>query len=71
MKKNIGAGDRIVRIVLAIVLGMLYFNNTVTGTLGVILLVAGVVLLLTSLINFCPIYAIFGLSTCQSRQPKV
>lgn len=71
MKKNIGSADRIIRIILAIILGVLYFTNTITGTFGIVLLVVGVALLLTSFINFCPVYAIFGLSTSQPKQPKV
>jgi hypothetical protein len=44
MKKNMGSPDRIIRIVLAVLFAALYFTNVVTGTLGIILLVLGVVL---------------------------
>ena len=66
MKKNVGNIDRVVRIVLAIILGALYFTGTVTGTTGIILLVLGIVFLGTSLVGFCPIYAVAGLSTCKT-----
>lgn len=66
MKKNIGSTDRIIRLILAVVLAALYFTGTVTGTIGVILLVVGIVFLATSLVSFCPIYAIFGMSTCKT-----
>ena len=65
MKKNMGSADRIIRVVVAIILGILYFTGTVTGTLGIILLVIGAVFLLTSLVSFCPLYLPFGLSTCK------
>jgi len=52
MKKNLGAADRIVRILLAAVLGFLYFSNTVNGTPGAVLLIIAVILLLTSFISF-------------------
>ena len=64
MKKNMGSADRIIRIILAIVFGVLYFTGTITGTFGIILLVLGGVFLLTSLISSCPLYSIVGLSTC-------
>jgi hypothetical protein len=68
MKKNMGSVDRIVRIVLAVIFAALYFANVVTGTLGIILLVLGVVFLLTSTISFCPLYAPFGISTCKTKE---
>jgi hypothetical protein len=68
MKKNMGSPDRIIRIVLAVLFAALYFTNVVTGTLGIILLVLGVVLLLTSTISFCPLYAPFGISTCKTKE---
>lgn len=65
MKKNMGSADRAVRVVLALVFAALYFTNTVSGTLGIVLLVLGVVFLGTSLISFCPLYVPLGLSTCK------
>ncbi|GAB4244410.1 MAG: DUF2892 domain-containing protein [Saprospiraceae bacterium] len=67
MKKNMGSTDRIIRVILAIVFAALYFTNTVTGTLGIVLLVLGVVFLLTSAVSFCPLYAPFGISTCPKK----
>lgn len=63
MKTNMGSADRIVRIILAVVMGVLYFQGIVSGTLGIVLVVAAIIFALTSLISFCPIYTIFGLST--------
>lgn len=66
MKKNVGNRDKIIRIILAIVLAVLYFANVVTGVLGIILLILAGVLLVTSFISFCPLYTIFGIkTTCQ------
>lgn len=69
MKKNMGSADRVVRILLAVVFAALYFSGTVTGTLGIVLLVLGAVFVLTSVVSFCPLYAPFGLSTCAVK-PK-
>lgn len=64
MKKNMGTADRIIRVTLAIIVGVLYFTGTISGTLGIILLVLAAVFVLTSLISFCPLYAPFGIRTC-------
>ena len=64
MKANMGSTDKIVRIIIAAIVAYLYFTNAITGTLGLVLLVFAVVFVLTSLISFCPLYSIFGISTC-------
>lgn len=66
MKQNMGTIDRIVRVVLAIIMAVLYFSGVVTGTLGIILLVLAGVFLLTSLVSFCPLYVPFKISTRKS-----
>ena len=63
MKKNMGGIDRIIRIIIAIVVGVLYYTGTISGTLGIVLLVLGIVFLLTSFINFCPLYTVLGINT--------
>jgi hypothetical protein len=67
MKTNMGSADKAVRIIVAIVLAALYFTGTISGTLGIIALVVAGVFVLTSLISFCPLYAIFGMSTCARK----
>lgn len=64
MKKNMGNIDRIVRVLIAVAVGALYFTNVISGTLALVLGVAAVIFLATSLVSFCPLYAIFGFSTC-------
>ena len=66
MKKNMSSADRIIRVLLAAVFAVLYFTGTVTGTLGLVLLVLGGVLVLTSLVSFFPFFAIVGISTCKT-----
>jgi hypothetical protein len=63
MKKNMGIADVVIRIVIAIIFAVLYFTGTVSGTLGIILLVLGGVFVLTSLLKFCPLYLPFGINT--------
>ena len=64
MTKNMGNADRIIRIIIAAIIGVLYFTNIISGTLAIVLLVLSVVFILTSIISFCPLYTIFGIKTC-------
>ena len=65
MTKNMGIADRVIRVLVAIAITLLYMNGVITGTLGIVLLIVGGIFLATSLINFCPLYALFGISTCK------
>lgn len=63
-----GNADRVLRILIALVIGTLYFTNIIAGALGLVLLVLSVVFVLTSLVSFCPLYAPFGISTCKVKE---
>lgn len=65
MKKNMGAADRVIRLIAAIVLIALYFSGIVSGITGIVFVVVAVVFLFTSLISYCPLYTLIGLNTCQ------
>jgi hypothetical protein len=68
MKPNMGAADKVVRILFAIVIAGLYFTNIISGTLAIILLVFAGVFILTSFMSFCPLYLPFGISTRKKGQ---
>jgi len=68
MKKNMGNADRIIRVIIAAVIGVLYFSGVIPGTLGIVLLVLAGIFVLTSLVSFCPLYAPFGLRTCPKKE---
>lgn len=68
MTKNMGSADKIVRLLVAALFVMLFFTNTVTGTVGIILLVLAAVFVLTSLISTCPLYLPFGLKTTCAKK---
>lgn len=68
MKPNMGGVDRIIRIVIAAVVAVLYFNGTLTGTVGIVALVLAAVFVLTSLVSFCPLYTLVGLNTCPVKK---
>jgi hypothetical protein len=64
MNANVGTVDRVLRLILGAVLVALYLYGTVVGGWGIVLLIAGIVLLATALFRFCPIYRLFGANTC-------
>jgi hypothetical protein len=63
MKKNMSRLDRIIRVALAVLVAVLYFAGILSGTWAIILGLLAVVLLVTSLVGTCPLYAILGIST--------
>lgn len=63
MKMNMHTLDRIIRILLSLAIVTLYFSGYLTGTLAIIALAVAIIFTLTSLIGFCPLYALFGMST--------
>jgi glucan phosphoethanolaminetransferase (alkaline phosphatase superfamily) len=70
MKKNMGITDKVIRIIVALVIAVLFYMNIISGTLGVVLLILAGVFVLTSFISFCPLYTIFGLSTCPTKKTE-
>ena len=64
MKKNMGNADRLIRLILAVVVGVLFYGGVVTGTVATVLLVLAGIFLLTSFVGYCPLYALLGVSTC-------
>ena len=67
MKKNMGAVDKIIRILLAIAVVSLYYLNVISGTLAIILLVLAGIFILTSFISFCPLYLPFRINTRKNQ----
>ena len=64
MTKNMGSTDQIVRVVIALIVGVLFFTKVISGILGFVLLAVAGIFVLTSVVSFCPIYAVFGIRTC-------
>lgn len=67
MKKNMGNLDRIIRLVIAAIVGFLTYNGTLSGVTGIVASVMAVVFALTSFISFCPIYTLLGMNTCPRK----
>lgn len=70
MKTNMGSADKLIRLLLAIVLILLFYFEVLTDSLGIIALIGALVLTITSLINFCPLYSIFRLSTLNNKDKQ-
>jgi len=70
MKKNMGLADKIIRVTIAIVMTVLYVTGTISGVLGIVLLILAGVFLVTSFISVCPLYMPFGISTCSIKYKK-
>ena len=68
MKKNMGNADRFIRIFVAVIFAILYLTNTITGTLGIVLLTLAIIFMLTSFISFCPLYTVIGVNTCGRKK---
>lgn len=66
MKKNMGVADRVIRILLAVVVLVLYLTNVISGLLAIILGILAVVFLLTSILGLCPLYVPLKWSTLRS-----
>jgi K+-transporting ATPase A subunit len=63
MQANMGTIDRVIRLLVAVVIGALYLGGRLSGTLAIILGIVAVAFLATSLVGWCPAYLPFGLST--------
>jgi hypothetical protein len=67
MKKNMGTIDRIIRVILAIVVAVLYFTGQITGVAAIILGAVALIFVVTSAIGICPLYIPLKLSTVKKE----
>ena len=68
MKKNMGKSDRMIRIILAIILVSIDFFNVLDWSYSWVLSLFAIILVLTSLVNFCPMYKPFGIDTSENQE---
>jgi len=62
-----GAADRIIRTLIALLIGVLFFKGVITGALGIVLGIFAIIFLATSIVAWCPLYLPFKFSTCSER----
>lgn len=63
MKKNVGNADRLIRLIMAAIIVVLFFADKIGGTLAVVLLILAGIFLVTSIVGICPLYKLFGINT--------
>ena len=63
-----GITDRVLRVLIAVAVAILYFTGVLSGTLAIVLLILSGILILTSIFGFCPLYFPFGLSTLKNKK---
>ncbi|MEM8484963.1 MAG: DUF2892 domain-containing protein [Bacteroidota bacterium] len=68
MNLNMGTIDRVVRFILAAVVGVLYFTGQISGTVAIVLGVLAAIFLITSFVGTCPLYLPLKLST-KAKEP--
>jgi hypothetical protein len=67
MKRNMGNADRLIRLIVAAIINVLYFAGFLTGALAGVLLILAGIFVITSVVSFCPLYLPFGLSTLRKK----
>lgn len=70
MKPNMGTADKIIRLVVVAIVVILYFTGQISGTAAIILGIIAVAFLATSLVGWCPVYSLFGVSTRKTQRPQ-
>lgn len=63
MSKNVGTIDRTIRGIVGLAGIALFATGIVEGTLEIITLVVGIVILGTAVIGWCPPYSLLGINT--------
>ena len=63
---NEAGWDRIVRVILGLVLLYLWLGSVLSGAVAVVLGIIGIVLIVTGIIGFCPLYRVIGFATKKS-----
>jgi len=68
MKINMGSLDRVIRTVLAVIIGILYLTGQITGIALTVLGIIALIFLLTSSVGYCPMYQLLNISTRKGKR---
>jgi hypothetical protein len=63
MQKNMGTFDRIIRLILVAGIVVLYLSGMISGIQALVLGILAVILLVTCLFSYCPLYVPLKIST--------
>lgn len=67
MTVNIGATDRVIRIILAILMLILAFTTSIGNGMKIILFIVAAVVFLTGVTGICMLYNVIGVNTCKKK----
>ncbi len=70
MKKNMHTIDRLLRILIAAAIVILYLTHVIGGTLATVLLIVSIIFIATSFAGFCPLYSVFGVNTAGKKKTE-
>jgi hypothetical protein len=70
MKPNMGTIDKAARILVALLIGIGYFTDIISGSAAIVLLVFASVFIITSFLSFCPLYSVLGISTRRKQSEQ-
>ena len=63
LTKNLGSADRVIRLLIAVVIAVLYMTHAISGTVAIILGLLALIFAVTSTMSFCPLYWAVGFKT--------
>lgn len=63
MEKNMGTIDRLIRLTIAAALVLLIVLKVLTGIWMIVAALVAIVFIVTSMLGFCPLYKLIGIST--------
>ena len=63
MKRNLGKYDRLIRMTIAALLGLLILSNYLLGTWAIIAFIGATILFFTALFGSCPIYSVLNINS--------
>lgn len=63
-----GSSDKGIRVFIALLIALLYYFNIIGGTTAYVLMALAIIFLVTSFINFCPLYTLFGINTNKEKK---
>ncbi|MFN8368171.1 MAG: DUF2892 domain-containing protein [Candidatus Kapaibacterium sp.] len=70
MIKNMGMIDRSIRFVLVVLVGVLWYLDIIQGVTALVLGALSIGFLFSGITGFCPLYVLFGVSTCNVKQQE-
>ncbi|MQP25818.1 DUF2892 domain-containing protein [Flavobacterium sp. LMO8] len=70
MKKNVGTGDRFLRVMVGVIALILGLSGMLEGTMKWVTLGVGAVMVFTASVQFCPLYTLLRVNTCKVKPKK-